>query len=237
MPSPHRFGRTLLFPVPRHFVHPPSLPRASPPTRPGSDSDVSPLQSTTSPPGPSQLAVLGVAFVSTDTQHNVAPRLGWSVHESLDTHQWKDGDWWRPAHAVATQVNAAELNAAEVAGETTRTTESDANGAVRGTDEDARKQQQEMVPPTEGSTGGGPPVNEEIASPQKAATSSWKIVAFSSHNYLAITTLWYDRLTDLGYSEHVIAAMDDLLFTALAAKGYRVEDHVVSPSEKMEPGA
>lgn len=159
------------------------------------------------------------------------------MHESLDTHQWKDGDWWRPAHAVATQVNAAELNAAEVAGETTRTTESDANGAVRGTDEDARKQQQEMVPPTEGSTGGGPPVNEEIASPQKAATSSWKIVAFSSHNYLAITTLWYDRLTDLGYSEHVVAAMDDLLFTALAAKGYRVEDHVVSPSEKMEPGA
>ena len=52
VPSPHRFGRTLLFPVPRHFVHPPSLPRASPPTRPGSDSDVSPLQSTTSPPVP-----------------------------------------------------------------------------------------------------------------------------------------------------------------------------------------
>ena len=47
---------------------------------------------------------------------------------------------------------------------------------------------------------------------------------------------WYDRLTELGYTQHVVAAMDERLFDALAALGYRVEDHVVSPTERDEPG-
>ena len=69
-----------------------------------------------------------------------------------------------------------------------------------------------------------------------SATSDWKIVAFASHNYLGITRKWYDRLTELGYTQHVVAAMDERLFDALAALGYRVEDHVVSPTEHAEPG-
>ena len=28
---------------------------------------------------------------------------------------------------------------------------------------------------------------------------------------------WYDRLTELGYTQHVVAAMDERLFDALAA--------------------
>ena len=64
--------------------------------------------------------------------------------------------------------------------------------------------------------------------------SRWKIdgaTAFATR-YLAITSAEYDRLTSLGTpTEHVVAAMDEALFDALAAKGYRVEDHVVSPSD------
>ena len=77
---------------------------------------------------------------------------------------------------------------------------------------------------------------EDASSVGSREDGRWKIVAFASHNYLAITERWYDRLTSLGYTEHVVAAMDEALFDALAAKGYRVEDHVVSPSEKPELG-
>lgn len=71
---------------------------------------------------------------------------------------------------------------------------------------------------------------------ESSSKTGWKIVTFSSYNYLDISTLWYDRLTDLGYTGHVIAAMDQQLFDAFTAKGYRVEDHVVSTSEELEPG-
>ena len=157
-----------------------------------------------------QVATLGSVVASSG---GVVPSLGWSVAESLDTHQWKEGDWWRPAARdeqaptprADDRPSAGTLGgaAADVGDVETRARDADSKGAS--------------------SVGS---VND----------SRWKIVAFASHNYLAITERWYDRLTSLGYTEHVVAAMDEALFDALAAKGYRVEDHVVSPSEKPEPG-
>ena len=145
----------------------------------------------------------------------VVPSLGWSVEESLDTHQWKEGDWWRPA---------ARDEEARVPGSDDGTSAGSVGSAAVPGVPDA---------PDASSVGSASAVPAaRDASPSEA----WKIVAFASHNYLAITERWYDRLTSLGYTEHVVAAMDEALFDALAAKGYRVEDHVVSPSEKLEPG-
>ena len=157
-----------------------------------------------------QVATLGSVVASSG---GVVPSLGWSVAESLDTHQWKEGDWWRPAARdeqaptprADDRPSAGTLGgaAADVGDVETRARDADSKGA---------------------------------SSVGSANDSRWKIVAFASRNYLAITERWYDRLTSLGYTEHVVAAMDEALFDALAAKGYRVEDHVVSPSEKPEPG-
>ena len=131
------------------------------------------------------------------------------MDESLDTHRWKEGDWWRPA-------------ARDEQAPTPRADDRTSTGTLGSAAAD------DPVPDASG----------ETPSPRARTNdrSAWKIVAFASHNYLAITERWYDRLTELGYTEHVVAAMDEALFDALAAKGYRVEDHVVSPSEKLEPG-
>ena len=131
------------------------------------------------------------------------------MDESLDTHRWKEGDWWRPA-------------ARDEQAPTPRADDRTSTGTLGSAAAD------DPVPDASG----------ETPSPRARTNdrSAWKIVAFASHNYLAITERWYDRLTELGYTEHVVAAMDEALFDALAEKGYRVEDHVVSPSEKLEPG-
>jgi hypothetical protein len=47
----------------------------------------------------------------------------------------------------------------------------------------------------------------------------WKIIAFASANYLDITKVWYKRLSDLGYTEHVVGAMDEEIFDALTKVG------------------
>ena len=164
-------------------------------------------------------------------------RLGWSQEESWDTHAWKEGDWWRPGDRSArARARARAANAHP-------TPDPDA-GAPR-VESDARANA--IVPadePTLGAMGTAParaasaadvpPATSSSASP--SPSSEWKIVAFASHNYLGITRKWYDRLTELGYTQHVVAAMDERLFDALAALGYRVEDHVVSPTERDEPG-
>ena len=158
-----------------------------------------------------QVAALGSVVFSSG---GVVPSLGWSVEESLDTHEWKEGDWWRPA---------ARDEEAPVPGSDDETSAGSVGSAAAD------------VPdaPDASSVGSASAVP---AARDASPSEEWKIVAFASHNYLAITERWYDRLTDLGYTEHVVAAMDEALFDALAAKGYRVEDHVVSPSEKLEPG-
>ena len=159
-----------------------------------------------------QIAVLGAAFVATSPS-GVSAKLGWSIDESLDTHQWKEGDWWRPAEVK-------EVKDPEPIGSLSP---ADSESIVLGEQEIAVNA---VTTKAASGTGGG----------DERRSDDWKIVAFSSHNYLGITERWYDRLTDLGYTEHVVAAMDEQLFDALAAKGYRVEDHVVSPTEKLEPG-
>ena len=161
-----------------------------------------------------QVAALGSVVASSG---GVVPSLGWSVDESLDTHQWKEGDWWRPA-ALDEDASIPRADDRASAG-----TLGSATGDVSDSDDAPF-----VAPPS------AVPAARETR--PETGDPAWKIVAFASRNYLAITERWYDRLTELGYTEHVVAAMDEALFDALAAKGYRVEDHVVSPSEKLEPG-
>ena len=71
----------------------------------------------------------------------------------------------------------------------------------------------------------------KLSSPE----SDWKLIAFASANYLDITKKWYERLTELGYNQHVVAAMDKQILDELVALGYRVEDHAVSSTEPLEP--
>ena len=162
------------------------------------------------------------------------------MEESWDTHAWQAGDWWRPAPrpsraaaedaAPAGSLGAAERPVAPVgaAADAPPTTPRVIHGGDQSDDEDP---------------GSAPASVTSVAIPRSSSGSSstdpggpWKIVAFASHNYLGIATAWYDRLSALGYTEHVVAAMDERLFDVLASRGYRVEDHVVSPSEKPEPG-
>ena len=158
--------------------------------------------------------VVAVGGWSVATGESPVARLGWSQEEGWDTHAWKEGDWWRPGDRSA-RARARAANAYPTA---------DANAGT---------------PHFAGAMGASPAdaaSSVDVLPAASSATSDWKIVAFASHNYLGITRKWYDRLTELGYTQHVVAAMDERLFDALAALGYRVEDHVVSPTEHAEPG-
>jgi hypothetical protein len=64
-----------------------------------------------------------------------------------------------------------------------------------------------------------------IANP-KILTSSptkLKIVGFSDQVYVDAAKIWYDKLTFLGYDEHVIVAVDNTSFLELKEQNYRVE--------------
>ena len=218
-----------------------SLPSPPPLDRtplPRSVSD--PRPPTSSPPrSPRQVAAIAV-LAGPRVAPAALPALGWSVEESWDTHAWQAGDWWRPAPrpsraAAEDAVPAGSLGAAErpvapvvAAADAPPTTPRVIHGGDQSDDED--------------DPGSAPASVTSVASLASSGSSStdpggpWKIVAFASHNYLGIATAWYDRLSALGYTEHVVAAMDERLFDVLASRGYRVEDHVVSPSEKPEPG-
>ena len=206
------------------------LPRSIPDPRPPPSSP---------PRSPRQVAAIAV-LAGPRVAPAALPALGWSVEESWDTHAWQAGDWWRPAPrpsraaaedaAPAGSLGAAERPVAPVvaAADAPPTTPRVIHGGDQSDDEDP---------------GSAPASVTSVAIPRSSSGSSstdpggpWKIVAFASHNYLGIATAWYDRLSALGYTEHVVAAMDERLFDVLASRGYRVEDHVVSPSEKPEPG-
>ena len=122
-------------------------------------------------------------------------------------HEWKAGDWWRPGDRSTSSYPDKRMNPRE---------EGEENDEKR----TARVGQ----------------LNNNGNNGMNKSSGKWKIVAFASHNYMSVTLAWYARLTDLGYTEHVVAAMDEGIFNALTAAGVRVEDHVRSPSEPREPG-
>ena len=173
---------------------------------------------------------------------------------------WQVGDWWRPGDRTTSEVpfkNPDPAKAAEVIKATTASAtmgQTQGNKPADASKPTAAATQNQKPPaqpekdqpnPTQTATQTQPPARPAMMPATTAPSNAraafnqkgqWKIVAFASSNYLGITKAWYDRLTDLGYTEHVVAAMDDKIFAALAQLGYRVEDHVVSPSEKPEPG-
>lgn len=57
----------------------------------------------------------------------------------------------------------------------------------------------------------------------RQTSNTIKIVAFSNIDYLPVTKKWYQRMNAIGYTEHVIAAMDETTYNNLRNKGYRVE--------------
>ena len=53
---------------------------------------------------------------------------------------------------------------------------------------------------------------------------SWIILGFTDTNYLPVTKLWFERLSDIGYENHVIIALDDFSYKSLKVEGkYRCE--------------
>ena len=177
---------------------------------------------------------------------------------------WKVGDWWRPGDRTTSEVAFKNPDPAKAAAIVKATTaragvgQTQPNAAAAAAATDASQQQPQrpdtaarpQTPPADETPArlpaeaaavpiGPHSTNPPLKPPLKPLTNQkgrWKIVAFASSNYLGITKAWYERLTNLGYTEHVVAAMDDEIFTALAKLGYRVEDHVVSPTEATEPG-
>ena len=173
---------------------------------------------------------------------------------------WQVGDWWRPGDRTTSEVpfkNTDPAKAAEVIkattasatmGQTQGNKPADASKPTAAATQNQKPPEQpekDQLKPTQTATQPTRPARPAMMPATTAPSNAraafnqkgqWKIVAFASSNYLGITKAWYDRLTDLGYTEHVVAAMDDQIFAALAQLGYRVEDHVVSPSEKPEPG-
>ena len=188
-----------------------------------------------SPPSLAQVATIAAALGGWSAAVGESPvaRLGRSQEESWDAHAWKEGDWWRPGDRSA-RARARATNAHPTAGPDP---DPDARAdAVVQADEPTRR---DGPPAAMGAAPAVAAASTDVlpaTSSSSPSSSDWKIVAFASHNYLGITRKWYDRLTELGYTQHVVAAMDERLFDALAALGYRVEDHVVSPTERAEPG-
>ena len=53
---------------------------------------------------------------------------------------------------------------------------------------------------------------------------SWVILGFTDINYLKVTKLWYKRLSDLGYENHLIVALDNASYQNIILQGnYRCE--------------
>ena len=53
---------------------------------------------------------------------------------------------------------------------------------------------------------------------------SWVILGFTGINYLKVTKLWYKRLSDLGYENHLIVALDNASYQNIILQGnYRCE--------------
>ena len=53
---------------------------------------------------------------------------------------------------------------------------------------------------------------------------SWVILGFTDINYLPVTKLWYERLSEVGYDNHIIVALDNSSFKNITIKSkYRCE--------------
>lgn len=59
-----------------------------------------------------------------------------------------------------------------------------------------------------------------------------KIVAFSDINFIPIAIKWYNRMTELGYNEHVIAALDVMVYEKLKQDNYRVDAAFIENPER-----
>jgi hypothetical protein len=66
-------------------------------------------------------------------------------------------------------------------------------------------------------------------SPFAAAGTTTKIVAFCDNNYRSVGVKWYERMTRLGYTTHVIIATDLQLKSYLTDKNIRVEVALPEP--------
>ena len=63
-----------------------------------------------------------------------------------------------------------------------------------------------------------------------------KIVGFSDIGFAPVAKRWYDRLTSLGYTEHVIVAVDNAALEEFERWNYRVNayfTHVIRGAKKM----
>jgi hypothetical protein len=106
---------------------------------------------------------------------------GLKLGENWDVHRWQTGDWWRPgdrssaAHEQTTQQGGEEEGVAPLS-PSHRDIEGNGNAHAAA-----------------GSTVAavGQPREGQSSSP----VEKWKIVSFSSDNYLDITKLWYNRLS------------------------------------------
>ena len=54
-------------------------------------------------------------------------------------------------------------------------------------------------------------------------TTSWVILSFTDISYLPVARMWYDRLSTLGYVNHVIMALDVSSHVDLIKGNYRCE--------------
>ena len=157
--------------------------------------------------------VVAVGGWSVATGESPVARLGWSQEEGWDTHAWKEGDWWRPG---------------------------DRSARARARGERVPHRRRQRRHPTLRGRDGCIPRRRRVLRRRpprclfgnlRLEDRRFRVAQLPRHH-----RKWYDRLTELGYTQHVVAAMDERLFDALAALGYRVEDHVVSPTEHAEPG-
>ena len=64
-----------------------------------------------------------------------------------------------------------------------------------------------------------------------------KIVGFADINFYSVAKYWYERLTSLGYTEHVIIAIDEDIYKSCLNDGYRVEPYYVEMKEVKVKGS
>lgn len=66
-------------------------------------------------------------------------------------------------------------------------------------------------------------ISEKQTTDVASVKSTWVILGFADIRYLLVAKMWYDRLSALGYEDHVIMALDVSLYENLIKKNYRCE--------------
>ena len=67
------------------------------------------------------------------------------------------------------------------------------------------------------------PSNLHVATQITTMPLKLKIIAFSDINYAPLAEMWYDSLTRLGYTDHVLVALDTPAFDQFKAGNRRAE--------------